>query len=167
MEAIVKEGIRPLAHDDLCAVVAMDTALEGRSRRTYFERRLAAALREPKLHAQFAAVDGKGLAGYILARVMDGELGRSDPALRLETIGVRGDLRGCGVGRQLLDALCEYARRHRIVELRTLARWNDNDMVRWLDHNGFELAAERVVDCAVRGGEYLPQRDDPRPPPEN
>src|SRR5215831_14432179 len=113
METVVAQdiAIRALRRDDLDTVVAIDAELEGYSRRTYFERRLAAALREPKLHAQFAAVDGKGLAGYILARVMEGEFGRSDPALRLETIGVRGDLRGCGVGSQLLEALCKYARR--------------------------------------------------------
>jgi ribosomal protein S18 acetylase RimI-like enzyme len=160
------QSIRPLAREDLDTVVAIDAEIEGYSRRGYFERRLGAALREPKLHAQFAAVEGKGLAGYILSRVMEGEFGRSDPALRLETIGVRSDFRGSGVGKRLLDALCEYARRHGIVELRTLARWNDHDMLRWLDRNGFALAVERVVDCPVRGGEYLPQRDDPRPPAE-
>jgi ribosomal protein S18 acetylase RimI-like enzyme len=166
-EAAMKASVRPLAREDLDTVITIDAELEGYSRRTYFERRLAAALREPELHAQFAAVDEKRLAGYILARVMEGEFGRIEPALRLETIGVRGDSRSGGVGRQLLDALCEYARRHGIVELRTLARWNDHDMVRWLDHNGFALAVERVVDCAVRGGEYLPERDDPRPAAES
>jgi len=62
--------IRPLAPDDLSLVVAIDAALEGRPRRAYVERRLASALREPALHAQFAVCDGEGLAGYILARVL-------------------------------------------------------------------------------------------------
>jgi ribosomal protein S18 acetylase RimI-like enzyme len=163
MEAVVKDGIviRPLARDDLAAVVAVDTALEGRSRRVYFERRLAAALREPRLHAQFAAVDARGLAGYILARILEGEFGRRDLVLRLETVGVRSDVRGGGIGKRLLDALLGHAHRHSIGEVRTLARWNDHAMLRWLDRSGFVLAAERVLDCPVRGGEYLPQRDDP------
>lgn len=165
MEAVAtgRVVIRALGRDDLDAVVAIDAAIEGHSRRAYFERRLAAALREPKLHAQFAAVDANGLAGYILARVLEGEFGRSDPGLRLETIGVRGDARGSGTGRRLLDALAEYARRLAVVELQTLARWNDHTMLHWLDQNDFALAADRVVDCAVRGGEYTPQRDDPVP----
>ena len=162
MEAFVKEkiAIRALARDDLAAVVAIDAALEGRSRRLYFERRLAAALREPKLHVQFAAIDGRGLAGYILARVLEGEFGRRDPALRLETIVVRSDARGSGIGEQLLAALSDHGRRHAIAQVRTIARWNDHAMLRWLDHSGFVLGAEQVLDCAVAGGEYLPQRDD-------
>ena len=59
--ALRKITIRALAKDDLDAVVAIDTAIEGHSRRDYIERRLAAALREPSLHAQFAAMRGEVL----------------------------------------------------------------------------------------------------------
>jgi hypothetical protein len=38
---------RRLSRDDLDAVVGIDARLEGHTRRTYFERRLAAAVREP------------------------------------------------------------------------------------------------------------------------
>ena len=47
--------VRPLVSTDLDAVVALDAAGSGRTRRAYFERRLAAALRQPQLHLQFAA----------------------------------------------------------------------------------------------------------------
>src|SRR5512147_2594572 len=104
--------VRALARENLDAVVAIDAAIEGRSRRDYFERRLRAALREPELHAQFAAVDAQGLAGYILARVLEGEFGRSETGLRLEVVGVRADAQGHGVGRQLFDALAAWARKH-------------------------------------------------------
>jgi len=160
--ATVVQGItlRPLASADLDAVVAIDTALEGRSRRAYFERRLAAALREPRLHAQFAATDGRRLAGYILSRVLEGEFGR-EAELRLEIIGVRRDLHGQGVGTQLLEALAAWARRHAIGDLHTQAAWNDHAMLRWLDAKGFAVAPDHIVECPVAGGEYLPARDDP------
>jgi GNAT superfamily N-acetyltransferase len=154
-------SIRPLARENLEAVVAIDAAIEGRPRYDYFERRLKAALQEPKLHAQFAATDSAGLAGYILARVLEGEFGHGEPGLRLEVVGVRDDARGHGVGRQMFDALADWARRHGIRDLRTQATWNDHRMVRWLDAMGFVLAPNHVVDCAVRGGEYTPERDDP------
>ncbi len=157
--------IRPLASADLDAVVAIDTALEGRPRRAYFERRLAAALREPRLHAQFAATDGRRLAGYILSRVLEGEFGR-EAELRLEIVGVRRDLHGQGVGTQLLDALAAWARRHAISDLHTQAVWNDHAMLRWLDAKGFGVAPDHIVECAVAGGEYLPARDDPVATPE-
>lgn len=158
--AAANVSIRPLARQDLDAVVAIDAAIEGRSRRSYFELRLQAALEAPELHAQFAATDASGLAGYILARVLEGEFGRSEPALRLEVVGVRADTQGKGIGRRLFDALAAWARRHGVREVRTQARWNDHAMLRWLDAMHFSIASDHVVDCAVHGGEYAPARDD-------
>lgn len=159
-----KIAIRPLVRDDLEVVVAIDVAIEGRPRRTYFERRVASALRQPRMHAQFAAWDDRGLAGYILARVLDGEFGRGEPGLRLEAIGVRPDARGHRVGARLLDALCDYGRRHGMTEVRTQAHWTHHAMLGWLDAMGFALAPNHVVDCAVGDGAYAPARDDPVAP---
>jgi GNAT superfamily N-acetyltransferase len=163
MEAVALQRavIRPLMREDLASVVAIDAGIKGWTRHAYFERRLDAALREPKLHAQFAATDDKGLAGYILARVLEGEFGRVAPGLRLEVIGVRGDAMGHRVGACLFDALSDYGRRHGCADVRTTAAWTDHRMLRWIDAMGFTLAPNHVVDCAVAGGEYAPQRDDP------
>ena len=159
--ATVNVALRRLARDDLAAVVAIDSAIEGRSRRHYFERRLQAALQEPKLHAQFAATDERGLAGFLLARVLEGEFGQSEPALRLEGVGVRANTQGVGIGERLLGALAEWARLHGIYEVRTQASWKDHAMLRWLDAMRFRVAPNHVLDCGVHGGEYLPARDDP------
>ncbi|UCE32708.1 MAG: GNAT family N-acetyltransferase [Burkholderiales bacterium] len=153
-------AIRPLAPADLDAVVAIDALSEGRTRRAYIERRLAAARREPALHMQFAADDAKGLAGYILARVLAGEFGRARPALRLELVGVRPDLRGGGIGRSLFEALESWGRRHGIGEVHTAAQWRDTRILAWFDSLGFALAPDQIVDCAVDGGAYRPERDD-------
>ena len=154
-------AIRPLVRSDLDAVVAIDSAIEGHSRRAYFERRVAAALRDPGSHAQFAATDDKGLVGYIQARMVEGEFGRIERDLRLEAIGVRRDAQGRGIGKQLFDTLAQWAGRHAAGELRTQAAWNNHRMLGWLDNAGFVLAPNHVVDCAVRGGEYVQQRDQP------
>ena len=153
--------IRALARDDLDAVVAIDAAIQGRSRRAYIERRLAAALRDPGAHAQFAASSDDGLMGFIEARVTEGEFGRSGRDLRLETLGVRTEAQGRGVGKQLFSVLSQWAARHGITELRTQAAWNNHRMMGWLDNAGFTLAPNHVVDCAVRGGEYVQKRDEP------
>jgi ribosomal protein S18 acetylase RimI-like enzyme len=156
-------SVRPLARSDLDAVVVIDAAIERRPRRAYIERRLAAALREPALHAQFGAVDGRSIVGYILARRLAGEFGRAEAALRIELVGVRDDVRGRGVGKHLLDALIEHGRRHGARELRTAAPWNDHAMLAWLDRRGFKLAPNHIVECTVDGGAYLPERDDALP----
>lgn len=176
MEAITLQRveIRALQRQDLDAVVAIDAEGSKRTRRAYFVRRLDAALREPRLHVQFAATDERGLAGFVLARVLEGEFGREDPALRLEVIGVRSDARGFGIGGLILDALCDYGRRHGLADVRTQASWNDHRMLRWLDAMGFTLAPHHVIACDVRGGEYAAARDalagaeaDDSPPREN
>ena len=162
MQAIADSHIviRALAGFDLSAVVAIDAEIEGRSRRDYIERRLAAALREPALHVQFAATHGDALVGYVLARVLVGEFGRVEPGLRLELVGVRDDARGSGVGARLMQALTGHARKHGLSELHTSAAWNDHDMLRWFNAMGFTLAPDRWLECQVNGGAYHAGRDD-------
>ena len=151
--------IRALTQQDLDPVVEIDAAIEGRSRRAYFQRRLATVLKQPGQHVQLAAHDDRGLAGYIMARRAMGEFGRLLPGLRLEAIGVATDRRGLGVGRMLMDALVTYARRHDISEFRTTSDWRNHRMLTWLDAMGFELAGNLIVDCAVGDG-YQAERGD-------
>lgn len=152
-------SIRALTTQDLDAVLAIDAAIVGRARRAYFERRVAAAIKQPELHVQLAAVDAQGLAGYILARRTQGEFGRSRAGLRIEVLGVHGQRQSRGIGRGLMDALVSYARRHGIAELRTVADWNAHGMLRWIDAMGFELASDLVLECTVGSG-YRAERDD-------
>jgi ribosomal protein S18 acetylase RimI-like enzyme len=153
--------MRPLVRTDLEAVVAIDARLAGRARRTpYFKRRLDAALADPKLHVQFAALRGGELAGYVLARRLAGEFGLVEPALRLEVIGVEPDAHGHGIGDALLDAIENWAGRHGVATLRTQATWRHHTMLRFLDRAGFELGRNQVIDCAVHAGRLGGTNDD-------
>lgn len=152
-------SVRALTPADLQAVVAIDAAIEGHPRSDYVQRRLAAAMSEPALHAQFAASDGTQLVGHILARVLHGEFGRDQPALRLEMVGVRPAERGHGAGRMLFDALSRWAARHGITQLRTAARWNDTAMMHWLDAMGFVLAPALILGCDIDGRTQEPETD--------
>ena len=152
--------IRALARTDLNAVVAIDADIEGRLRRDYLERRLAAALLEPALHVQFAAMRGDALVGYLLARVLVGEFGRVEPALRLEIVGVRQGARASGVGASLMQALINYGHKHGLTELQTSAAWNDHAMLRWFDAMKFTLAPDRWLDRRVDGGAFHAAGDD-------
>ncbi len=152
--------IRALTRDDLPAVVAIDAAIEGRPRSSYVQRRLAAAVREPGLHAQFAAVDADGVVGHILARVLEGEFGRRLPGLRLEMIGVRKDARGHGAGAQLFGVLTDWARRHGIRDLHTAAGWGDAEMLHWLGAMGFTLAPNYILQATLDENTRWPVRDE-------
>lgn len=153
-------AIRALAPADLAAVVAIDAAAEGHSRRDYVERRLRAAQREPALHAQFAACDESGTVGFMLARVLAGEFGQRRRTLRLEAMGVRADQRGHGIGRALFDALAAWGTRHGCAAVRTTASWHDTALLTWFDSLGFDLAPELIVHSRVDGGAWRAERDD-------
>ncbi|MCX7960656.1 MAG: GNAT family N-acetyltransferase [Burkholderiales bacterium] len=142
--------IRSLAAGDLDAVVALDAALAGRTRRAYFERRLAAALRHPALHIQYAIESQGALAGFVLARMLEGEFGRASRAVRLETIGVAAAERNRGVGRALHAELEDEAARRGATEVRTGASWREHAMLAFLDAIGYRLAPAFVLECAVR-----------------
>ena len=144
--------LRRLAAPDLDAVVEIDAQITGRSRRAYFERRLQAALRAPLQHTQFAAEEGGVLEGHVLARRLEGEFGSSKPSLRLEVISVRPGEQGHGYGDALLGALEADARKHGVFELRTQAGWRDHAMLGFLDHAGFRLGGNQIIDCDIHAG---------------
>jgi len=152
---------RALAAGDLDTVVAIDSAISGRSRRSYFERRLAMALRQPKLHAQVAIDQDGKLAGYVLGRVLEGEFGRIEPALRLEVIGVKPEARGRGIGLALEQALEDGARRRGLKEMRTSANWRDHQMLRFLDAGGYRLGSNQLVDCRLADAQLGSSGEEP------
>jgi len=160
MERVRQLKVRRLARSDLDAVVALDAQFSGRTRRAYFERRLAAALHHPELHLQFAAQGDGGFCGHALARVLEGEFGVARPALRLEVITVAPNAQGRGVGRALHAAFEAEAARRSIGELRTVAVWRDHAMLGFLDRLGYALAEERLFECAL-GASPLGAREQP------
>ena len=154
MEQLRELSVLRLARDDLDAVVALDAAVSGRTRRAYFERRLAAALRQPELHVQFAARENGTLCGHALARVLEGEFGRTRPGLRLEVISVAPAAQGRDIGRALHRAIEEEAKKRSIIEFRTAADWRDHAMLGFLDAVGYALAPSCVLECAVHAGHF-------------
>lgn len=141
--------IRPLAAQDLPAVAAIDATLSGRARSEYFGRRLAAAQRDPERHLQLAAQENGRLAGFMLGRALEGEFGRSEPALRLEAFGVAPSAQGHGLGSALVAAFEEQAARRGLREMRTTALWREHALLRFLDRAGYGLAPAHVLDCAL------------------
>lgn len=147
--------IRRLRPSDLDAVVDIDSALMGRSRRGYFERRLALALHNPDAHMQFAAEHEDRLVGHLLARVLTGEFGVERTVVLLEALGVDPANKGRSAGRYLLEAVEEEMRKRGITELRSQARWTNHGLLRFFDAAGFQLAPRMVVECPTSAGATL------------
>ncbi len=141
--------VRPLAPSDLDAVVALDRRIVGGWRRGYFDRRLAAALRQPRRHLQLAALGPSGMTGFLLARVADGEYGRPGAAGVIEAVGVEPASQRSGVGQRMLRALDARLHDRGIGALVTQADWRDRSMLGFLDRAGFALAQRHILERRV------------------
>ena len=141
--------MRALAPRDLDAVAAIDAELGARPRRAYFERRLRSAQRAPEQHLQLAVDRDGALAGYMLGRALEGEFGRSEPALRLEAFGVKREAQGRGLGAALSREFEGAARSLGASEIRTTAVWREHPLLRFLDHAGYRLSPNLLLDRTV------------------
>jgi len=101
------------------------------------------------------------LEGYVLARRLEGEFGHDAATLRLEVIGVRPGEQGHGYGDALLGALEADARKNGIYSARTQASWKDRAMLGFLDHAGFQLGGNQVIDCEIHSW-HLGGKDEDR-----
>ena len=155
--------IRPLRAADLATIVSIDASLSGQPRRAYFERRLAAAQHDPERYLQLAVDRDGGLAGFMLGRVLEGEFGRSEPALRLEALGVRPDAQHAGLGTLLAEELQARALRAGLAEVRTTGLWRHHGLLRFLDRSGYRLSESHVLDRglnAAKGADFDPEARD-------
>jgi len=138
-------AIRSLTADDLAAVVALDRKITGTSRRDYFEKRLAAAIRHPSRHLQLAATGPSGMIGFLLARTALGEYGRVGTAGVLETVGVDPGAQGTGIGRAMMAGLEDRLRARDVGSIVTQADWRNYGMLRFLHGAGFSLAPRQIL----------------------
>lgn len=157
-------SIRPLTAADFEAVVALDARLGGGPRRGYFDRRLGAALRQPRRHLHLAAEAGAKLVGFVLARKAGGEYGDPESAVVLESFGVDPDARRQGAGRRMLAELEELARARGIGVLATQADWRQHGILAFLDASGFHLAARRIFEAPVKRRPVAGADVEPAPP---
>ena len=151
--------LRRTTAQDLDSVVALDAANIGRARQFYFERRLKATLAHTALHVQFSAEQDGKLVGFMMARQLLGEFGRSEPALRLEAMGVAQGEQGLGIGTALLAKLESEAKRMGLPVIRTTVSWRDHAIRQFFDRAGFELSQNRVVECAIQNHRLAAHED--------
>ncbi|MFQ5660763.1 MAG: GNAT family N-acetyltransferase [Gammaproteobacteria bacterium] len=144
--------IRPLIADDFDSVVSIDAVNGGRRRPAFFEKRLAAALAEPNYFIYIGYEDDDRLAGYLLARLHEGEYGESRPVAVLDAIGVTPECQGQGVGTALLQKLEAVLKHKNVTEIQTQADWHNLGFLRFISAAGFQLAPKQVLD---RGVDYM------------
>jgi ribosomal protein S18 acetylase RimI-like enzyme len=135
--------VRNLRPADLDAVIALDARTAGRRRDEYLKLKLRQALSDTGIEVSLAADLRGELAGFLLARVYYGEFGTLEPVAVLDTIGVRPDLRGHGVGRALVEQLRTNLLGLGIGNLQTEVAWDNLELIRFFHRSGFR-PAERL-----------------------
>lgn len=142
--------IRPLEQADLAAVIAIDTATAERARNGFFERRFAAAAKDPKRFVYVGATDNGALKGFALVNILAGEYGTAEEIAVLDAIGVEPAAQGQGIGQALLSRIDEAMRDRNIHEMRTQTAWTSHELLGFLEAAGFELAPWLVLSRDVR-----------------
>lgn len=136
--------VRSLKSDDLNALVRIDRRITGRDRRAYFEAKLAEAMSETGIRVSLVAEADNRPAGFIMARVDFGDFGRAEPTAVIDTVGVDPDRQNHGLGTALLSQLLANLRALQVDRTRTMVRWDDFALLRFLEDHGF-LPADRLV----------------------
>jgi GNAT superfamily N-acetyltransferase len=132
--------VRPLTADDVREIVAIDRVHSGHSRRSFFEKRFAAAKAHPDDFIHIGVVCGKKLCGFVTARILRGEFGGKRTVAVLDGLAVQAESRNRGLGQALMAELTERLRRLGIRTLQSQAAWPNHDLLRFFAAAGFELA---------------------------
>ncbi len=156
--------MRPLVAGDLPCVIEIDENNTGRSRKDFFERRVSAALKEPKQFVYIAYEQNGGVAGYLLVRLQQGAFGGDRTVAVVDDIGVSSGVQGKGIGHSLMEELTSIIRNKDIHEIRSQADWADQKMLHFFAGCGFKLAPRTIyqrdtsyldTEVAVNDGEPL------------
>ncbi len=140
---------RPLTKSDFDRVVDIDAKITGRQRPGFFQKRLDAALAEPK-HFIYLGCEYNGeLQGFLMARLLEGEYGVNEPVAVLDVIDVDPALRGKGLGRALMQAFDTILEHKQIAETQSQADWRNQDILRFFSEAGFELAPRYILEREV------------------
>jgi len=142
--------IRSLRPTDLDAIVALDTKVVGRAREEYFRLKLDQALTETGIEVSLAAEYEGRLVGLLLGRVFYGEFGQLEQVAVLDTLEVDPDYRDQGIGQALLEQLTKNLHAIRIATIRTEVGWNDQELLSFFHHAGFQPAQRLCLELDLQ-----------------
>lgn len=141
--------VRVLTRDDLDAIVRIDKRIVGRSRHDYLEIKLEEAMRDTRIRVSLGAVVDGNLAGFLMGRLYFGEFGVPEPVAILDTIGVDPERPREGIGRALLDQFKTNLRAVGIEVVQTQARWDQWDLLRFLEASGFQPTPRVFLEARI------------------
>lgn len=141
--------VRTLEEKDLDAVVRIDASQMGRTRTEFYRDKVHAALTDSRLHTSLVGeLDGLTV-GFLMARLHYGEFGRPEPTAVIEAMGVHRDFRGKRVGSALVRSFMMNARALGVERVQTEVGWNQLELLRLLDGQGFAPCGRIVLERSL------------------
>ncbi len=140
-----KFELKPLTPEDLSAVVIIDMATSGESRRGYFEKRLQSAIDRPQDYVFVGVSVENRLAGYAFAKLTSGAFGQTEASASLDAIGVDPNLAQMGLGHALVGEVEAVLRRKKVATVTSQIDWLQQSVLRFMAHAGFSLAPRVVL----------------------
>ena len=147
--ATIKEAVRRLTADDLDQVVAIDVTHSGQSRRSFFEKRFAAANVHPDDYVHLGVWRDDHLYGFATVHILRGEFGRDNAIAVLDGLGVQAESQHHGYGHALMRGLEQNLRTMGIRSLQSQADWTNHDLLRFFATADFRLAPRLVLQRSV------------------
>ncbi len=156
-DMLEKISVKPLSPSDLEAVIAIDTAASGVSRRGYFEKRLTAAMENPKDYVFVGAFGANALAGFAFAKLVTGQFGKQGADASLDAIGIKPGHGFQGVGQKILEEVEVVLRHKGVTSLTSQINWDQWPVLSFFAHAGFNMAPGIVL---TRSTAEMPQHLD-------
>jgi len=141
--------IRSITELDLDAIVRIDSKLNGRERRDYFEAKLNEVMSETGIRVSLVAEIEALVVGFIMARVDFGDYGRTEPTAVIDTVGVNPSFGRSGVASALLSQLLANLDALHVESIRTNVGWNNFPLLSVLNKNGFTPAQQVVLTKSI------------------
>lgn len=132
--------LRSLHPEDLDRVVAIDSEAVGRSRRIFFEKRLAIALESPDSLVTAAALLGDKLIGFAFVLIEDGAFGVADQVGVVDVVGVDPGYQKKGVGHLMMEGLEIRLAKKGVKQINTVVAWSETQLVGYFASADFQLS---------------------------
>ena len=142
--------VRIMRHDDMSAIVELDSLTSGMPRGEYLQARVGQALDNPHSEVLSLVAESQGrVAGFLMAQVYLGEFGIPETVANVDTVGVHPEFQLRGVAKVLMDELLQHARKLGIERIRTMVSWEQGDLIGYFRNAGFAPGACLVLERSL------------------
>lgn len=142
-DLLSKVRIRPMALNDLDAIVEIERKILGKARKDYWKKKMEDSDKRYPFSSLVAEYEGK-VIGFIVGEVSGWEFGVPDTVAWISTIGVDPQYQHKGVARKLGQEFIKNLKSLGVSIVYTLVNWSDWDLLKFFRNMGFTRGGEMI-----------------------